>query len=80
MNPEKTPKTADQLLAERDEVVIVIEEKRKGRQAMLDVNMEVEPEEADMDMADLLATLSEINLALTQLSGNQEDQSRLEGI
>lgn len=80
MNPEQAPKTADQLLAERDELVSAIEEKRKGRQAMLDANMEVEPEEADMDMQDLLAKLSETNVALAQLSGNQDDQPRLDGI
>ncbi len=80
MNPEQTPKTADQLLAERDNIVSAIEEKRKGRQAMLDANMEVEPEEDDMDMQDLLANLAEINVALAELSGNQDDQPRLDGI
>ena len=80
MNPEQPPKTVGELLAERDELVIAIEEKRKGRQAMLDANMEVEPEEADMDMVDLVASLSEVNVALAQLSGNQDDQPRLEGI
>ena len=80
MNPEQPPKTVAELLAERDELVTAIEEKRKGRQAMLDANMEVEPEEEDLDMADLVASLSEINVALGQLSGNQDDQPRLEGI
>ncbi len=80
MNPEQSPKTPDQLLAERDALVTAIEDKRKGRQAMLDKNIEIEPEEDDMDMQDLLASLAEINVALARLSGTEDDQPRLEGI
>lgn len=47
---------------------------------MLDANMEVEPEEDDMDMQDLLASLSEVNVELAKLSGTEDEQPRLEGI
>ena len=71
---EQEPKTVEQVLAERDKIVAAIETKRAGRKAMLEANIEVEPEEADMDMADLMASLSEVNVALAELSGdNKQD-------
>jgi translation initiation factor 1 (eIF-1/SUI1) len=62
-NFEQQP-SIEELLAERDEIVIMIENKRKGRKALEESGVEIESEEDDMDMQDLKARLKEILLAI----------------
>ena len=62
------------LLQERSELANLVAAKRVGRQAMIDRGMEIGSEEDDPDMKDLLARMTEIDVAL----GQDPDQPRLE--
>ena len=70
---EQQPQTRADIEAEIAFRTSAIEEKRKGREAMLASGMTVEPEIEDMDMQEHMAGLAEAQEALSRMQAAEDD-------